>query len=708
MKIQKIIMIFIFYFLFIINTYWEGKKYIFTDNLKVVSNNDLYNFEIKANFWTELKKEQFEYFKLVHSTINPDIKYENWNYIWYGDNINNKIATNFENYKPNEKWKNFYRVCMTTYETIFCSKNPLIIDKSWVKTITIDELSKIKTFLRDNKEAIDYISKNDYLSQNLWIKTNDLQALALSYKNAQDFLNIEEKIKYISQDLKTKQNIDNFLKTNENFNKTLENINKLKYEIDNYLDSILRSERIVWKYELTKTNNKKLNDFKYILEKEENELKSQNNQKTRTLTITSEKTTTNSWVEKSWTYNYYVNDNIDNWFYIEDYFPIFYTIWFLIFLFFIYKLVNSLKSDKSTKKYEPTINEYRTKENILQILKSQDEYIIEYNWIFNKWIKVLPQNKENITSSIYNYVNSVLKLQVRWKNLFEELKNLNVKIPDLKESWNTIYRLYIPENIREALKNQVEKEYLVIKTDEQEIPWEIMHDNDNFLSLKYAISRKIMTRENIRKNSFKQNKKPKILFITNPTLDLPWTIQETKEIINNLWNKAEIVAIFWKDVTWAKVFSLLWQDDFDIIHYSWHAYFDSKNPDNSWIILNDWIITCSEIKRLLNWNPLIFLNACSSWRNDDSDFEKTWEDTIWIASSFLIWWAKWVISTLWPVSDNVASDFASEFYTKFLNWNNIWESLLHSKKEVFIKYPKDITWASFIYYWDLDIKLKNK
>ena len=73
-------------------------------------------------------------------------------------------------------------------------------------------------------ESLDYISKNDYLSQNLWIKTNDLQALALSYKNAQDFLNIEEKIKYISQDLKTKQNIDNFLKTNENFNKTLENI----------------------------------------------------------------------------------------------------------------------------------------------------------------------------------------------------------------------------------------------------------------------------------------------------------------------------------------------------------------------------------------------------------------------------------------------------------------------------------------------------
>jgi hypothetical protein len=58
---------------------------------------------------------------------------------------------------------------------------------------------------------------------------------------------------------------------------------------------------------------------------------------------------------------------------------------------------------------------------------------------------------------------------------------------------------------------------LIIKTDQQDIPWEIMHDGENFLSLKFPIARQIMTRENMRKNEKTSNKIPKILFITNPT-----------------------------------------------------------------------------------------------------------------------------------------------------------------------------------------------
>lgn len=107
---------------------------------------------------------------------------------------------------------------------------------------------------------------------------------------------------------------------------------------------------------------------------------------------------------------------------------------------------------------------------------------------------------------------------------------MEIKIPDLKESWNTIYRLYIPENIRENIEKLQTNESLIIKTDEQEIPWKIMHDNNNFLSLKHPISRKIMTRENIRKNKITKNKKVKILFITNPTNDLEWTETETHHI----------------------------------------------------------------------------------------------------------------------------------------------------------------------------------
>lgn len=216
-----------------------------------------------------------------------------------------------------------------------------------------------------------------------------------------------------------------------------------------------------------------------------------------------------------------------------------------------------------------------------------------------------------------------------------------------------------------------------------------------------------MTREAIRKNNKTTNKKANILFISNPTLDLEWSIKEVKNIISKIQNIANITILNWKDANSIWVISMLWKDNFDIIHYSWHAYFDNKNPDLSWIILHDsTLLSCNEIKRLTNWNPLIFLNACSSWRNDDKNFEETWEDTVWIASSFIIWWAKWVISTLWPVSDEVASNFAILFYEILLKNENIWNAILKTKKEMYIKYPQDITWASFVYYWDLNDKIQ--
>lgn len=603
----------------------------------------------------------------------------------------------------------------------FAVNNTQIQTTTFHPKISLEELSNIKTFLRDNKNTITFISKSAYLQGKIGIKTDNLLTIAEKFPTMSAFKDVKYLIELVAQDIKNTKEINNFVKDNTNKNfKNIDIINKTLEELDNRSDLNTRSKEELWSYNVTLENEKKLIELDDILTQKsidlENKAKWVNDKQNNSKTISYTKINSDNSKTRSITYSW--NDSWDNAkveLTIGDN-SIQYIIYFWIFIliiFIIYTIVHKNIKISSTIDINKTIqkdnntekNENQLKENTLQILKSENEYIIEYNGIYNKWIKVWEQNKKNITASIYNYVHSVSKLQVRWKDLFEELKNLDIKIPDLKESWNTLYRLYLPENIRESLQTQTGKDALVIKTDEQEIPWEIMHDNNNFLSLKFPISRKIMTRENIRKNNVVKNKIPKILFITNPTWDLNGTIQESKEIISKIWKKAEITFIYEKDVTSTKIFSLLWQDNWDIIHYSWHAYFDTEHPDNSWLILHDSIITASEIKRVLNGNPLIFLNACSSGRNDDKDFEKTWEDTIGTASSFLIGWAKWVIATLWPVNDTVSSHFAIDFYNLFLNNYTIWNAMLSSKKEAYINFPNDITWASFIYYWDPNLTL---
>lgn len=346
---------------------------------------------------------------------------------------------------------------------------------------------------------------------------------------------------------------------------------------------------------------------------------------------------------------------------------------------------------------------------ILQILKNWNEYSIEYDWIYNKWVKVLQNTKNSIKSWVYSFVRSSnLFLKTRW--VLDDLENMQINVPDLSVSGNTIFKLFINDSIKKKLFNQ--KEALVIKTDEQEIPWEIMHNWENFLSLQIPISRQIMTREIIKRNICPKNKLPKFLFIVNPTIDLDETEKEVELIIRKIIWKAYIKVLKWKNANLINVIHEFWKDDYDIIHFSWHSYFDEKNPDESWLVLASWeILSNTEIKRLLEWSPLIFLNACSSWVwiSDYEDyFNNTWEDTIWLSTSFIIWWARWVISTMWPVNDVSASEFALSFYLKFLQKYNIWKSLLNAKKESFLKNKKDPTWASFVYYWDPNLKINIK
>lgn len=605
----------------------------------------------------------------------------------------------------------------------FAVNTPQIQTTTFHPKISWEDMKKITIFLKENKSTITFISKSAYLQGKIGIKTDNLLTIAEEFPTMSAYKDVKYLIELVAQDIKNTKEINNFVKDNKNKDfKNIDIINKTLEQVDDRSDLNMRSKEGLWSYNVTLENEKKIIELDNILTQKsidlENKEKWINDEQNNSKNISYTQINSDNSKIRSITYSW--NDIWDNAkveLTIGDN-SIKYIIYFWIFIiiiFIIYTLIHKNIKISSTIDINKTIQkennsgnwEKQFKEHILQILKSENEYIIEYNGIYNKWIKVLEKNKENITASLYNYVHSVSKLQVRWKDLFDELKNLDIKIPDLKESWNAIYRLYLPENIRESLQTQAWKEALIIKTDEQEIPWEIMHDNDNFLSLKFPISRKIMTRENIRKNKVLKNKIPKILFITNPTLDLNGTIEETKEIMNHIWKKAEVTLIHGNEVTSTKIFSLLWQDYWDIIHYSWHAYFDTEHPDNSWLVLNDSIITASEIKRVLNGNPLIFLNACSSGRNDTTDYEKNWEDTIGTASSFLIGWAKWVIATLWPVSDNVSSRFAIDFYNLFLNNYTIWNALLSSKKEAYINFPNDITWASFIYYWDLHLKIND-
>ena len=92
----------------------------------------------------------------------------------------------------------------------------------------------------------------------------------------------------------------------------------------------------------------------------------------------------------------------------------------------------------------------------------------------------------------------------------------------------------------------------------------------------------------------------------------------------------------------------------------------------------------------LTKNRLTVLSACDTGKSILTDLGN--EN---LATSFLRAGSKNVISTLWPVDDQVTFEFMGIFYRKLVVTNNIKKSLNLAKEEIKRKYKKPRYWAPF-------------
>ncbi|RLI77864.1 hypothetical protein DRP04_10760, partial [Archaeoglobales archaeon] len=83
-----------------------------------------------------------------------------------------------------------------------------------------------------------------------------------------------------------------------------------------------------------------------------------------------------------------------------------------------------------------------------------------------------------------------------------------------------IFKYMVPVECRHRLCG-IQSEHVIISTEDVEIPWELMHDGEEFFCLKYSVGRKIQAKVSIKRVDRPKSDKVRFLFISNPTLDLP-------------------------------------------------------------------------------------------------------------------------------------------------------------------------------------------
>jgi hypothetical protein len=275
-------------------------------------------------------------------------------------------------------------------------------------------------------------------------------------------------------------------------------------------------------------------------------------------------------------------------------------------------------------------------------------------------------------------------------------------VESLSELGDLMYRLFLPTTIQQHLSTS--RDPLLIASNDLELPWELMCAENEFVCLRCPVGRMPMMREFPRRNEYTRGEKLRFLFIANPTGDLPATEKEVNWIAHKLSGTAADVDIWvGEEATGLKLHRALASGNYDIIHFSGHAYFNAENPDESGLLLaGQNVFIAQTIQRTLRGRPLILLNACESGREmmREGEVSYTASETEGLASSFIRGGALGIVGTLWPIFDEGAAQFAAAFYDRLLSGQTLGEALRQARQELKETRPHDVTWASFVLYGD--------
>ncbi len=270
-----------------------------------------------------------------------------------------------------------------------------------------------------------------------------------------------------------------------------------------------------------------------------------------------------------------------------------------------------------------------------------------------------------------------------------------------------LFNFLLPPALQDALRDLPEQNMpLILTTNDTELPWELLHDGTEYLTLKHPIARRLWSPTPLRPKPMPSSSSRSFLLITNPTEDLPEADNESDDLMDlferELISGASLKVLARHRANWLRVSQAL-GGNVDIIHYSGHA-------ERGVLLLHDGELTTSDISKTLQGHPFVFLNAC--WSSREAKQVKSAEVLDYagvtirnMAQAFILAGSAGFIGTLWPVFDQSSRRFAERFYTYVLDGVPVGEALRRTREQMREQEPDDPVWASFVHYGNPQLTL---
>ncbi len=262
-----------------------------------------------------------------------------------------------------------------------------------------------------------------------------------------------------------------------------------------------------------------------------------------------------------------------------------------------------------------------------------------------------------------------------------------------------IYRTLVPARLREKLRGVSGP--LLISTSLYGMPWELLHDEEEFWGLRYGLGKRlVLDRPLLAGATPRMRARPRALVIgSDPRGDLPFVRQEVEGVCETLEPFADIVCVVDRLASFETVAAYL-GEGFDLIHYCGHVI-TSEETGPALLLADSRPLSPAVIEPNVAGRPLVFLNACASAREHQGPASGSWEATVSsVAYAFLFGGAVAVVGTLADVSDRHAATLAEAFYRRVLEPVPIGEALRDARAEC-RRRPESAgspTWLSFVLY----------
>lgn len=232
---------------------------------------------------------------------------------------------------------------------------------------------------------------------------------------------------------------------------------------------------------------------------------------------------------------------------------------------------------------------------------------------------------------------------------------------------------------------------VLVRTNEQEVPWELLHDGTDFLGLKHDLGRKLVGKRPVA-GGRGISRVRRALVVGDTIGDLPSAREEVAKVAAWLRDRGiACTVLVGEDATRLAVITELASEEtpYDLFHFCGHV---TTGGDKSGLMMhNRHLLHAGTLQNLDSRGapPVTFINGCAS----------AGEGLVAnMCMSFMTLGAKTVVGTRTDVADEGAWLFAAEFYGRLLAGESAGGAVRAARAA--LRERPDAAWASFILYGD--------